>query len=472
MKNTKIIKEQFSNKSTTEKNNSEAKLLELNLLFLSEASKVLSSSLDYETTLNTVAKIAVPHIADWCTIDMKIGNNIQQLAVAHVDPKKVKWAKELNKKNPVDPQAPTGVPNVLRTNKSEFYQDIPDELLVKAAKSKEELALLRKIGFSSVMIVPFLIHGKATGAITFVSAESGRHYTTSDLAMAEEVASRAALAIENAKLYQEAQDINKNLEAIVATRTESLRRTNIELARSNGELQDFAYVASHDLQEPLRKIQAFGNLLEEEYGGVLELAGRDYLDRMQNAAGRMRILIDDLLAFSRVTTKGESFVSVNLSTIAQEVLSDLESTVQQTKGKVNIGILPTIEADPHQMRQLLQNLIGNALKFHKENIPPIVSVSAEMEKGMDGKTNNCVLSVEDNGIGFNEKYLDRIFTVFQRLHGKGLYEGTGIGLAVCRKIVERHEGTITAKSMIAKGTTFIVQLPIHHKQKEVKRHGK
>jgi PAS domain S-box-containing protein len=262
------------------------------------------------------------------------------------------------------------------------------------------------------------------------------------------------LALMNLRL----QDLNANLEALVAARTESLRQTNTELQRSNQELQDFAYVASHDLQEPLRKIQAFGNLLEEEYGKQLG-EGKSYLDRMRNSAGRMRVLIEDLLTFSRVTTKAQPFAPVDLNVIMRDVIDDLSSRLQTTQGNIEIvGNLPTIEADPRQMYQMLQNLLNNALKFHQPDLPPHVRVHTELREPPDAHK-QYVLFVEDNGIGFEEKYLDRIFTVFQRLHGRSSYEGTGIGLAVVRKIVERHGGTITANSTPGKGSTFIVTLP-------------
>jgi light-regulated signal transduction histidine kinase (bacteriophytochrome) len=285
--------------------------------------------------------------------------------------------------------------------------------------------------------------------------------------MAEELASRVSLAMENGSIYQQLQEFNANLEAMVAERTEALRQLNSELERSNQELQDFAYVASHDLQEPLRKIQAFGNLLEEEYGPNLN-EGKTYIDRMRNAASRMQVLINDLLMFSRVTTKALPFSPVDLNVIAQEVVIDLESLVQKTRGTVEVAPLPTIEADPLQMRQLLQNLLGNALKFHKPDVPPLVRVSAEVCVDPHTNEEQCLLTVEDNGIGFDEKYLDRIFTVFQRLHGRGEYEGTGIGLAVVRKIVERHSGTITAKSAVGEGATFLVTLQVHQKAIEGK----
>ncbi len=242
------------------------------------------------------------------------------------------------------------------------------------------------------------------------------------------------------------------------TRAEEQRRAFTEkLERSNRELEDFAFVASHDLQEPLRKIHAFGERLAASAGDSLDARSRDYLTRMLNAAGRMQLLIDDLLAYSRITTRGQPFAPVSLTQVAAEVISDLEVSIEQAHGKVEIGRLPTIDADRLQMRQLLQNLIGNALKFHQPDQPPVVHV--EQRQAMAGLVE---IVVRDEGIGFEQKYADRIFGMFQRLHGRNEYEGTGIGLAICRKIAERHGGTIRAESSPGQGTAFIIRLPASH----------
>ena len=255
---------------------------------------------------------------------------------------------------------------------------------------------------------------------------------------------------------------------------QALKTFATQLERSNRELQDFAYIASHDLQEPLRKIQAFGDRLETRYTGALDEQGRDYLQRMQQAARRMQRLINDLLAYSRVTTGGQPFVAVDLAQVTREVLSDLEVRLEQTGGQVEVGDpstlrqaqdgagLPKIQADPTQMQQLLQNLIGNALKFHREGVPPVVKLHAQISEVFE--TSEVSITVADNGIGFDEKYLDRLFQPFQRLHGRQEYEGSGMGLAICRKIVERHGGSITARSTPGQGTTFIVVLPLKHSE--------
>jgi len=261
---------------------------------------------------------------------------------------------------------------------------------------------------------------------------------------------------------------NRVLNAEVAERMRTEAQLQIftkELERSNRELQDFAFVASHDLQEPLRKIQAFGDRLNSKFGPLLGEVGQDYLQRMQSAAQRMHVLINDLLTFSRISSKAQPFVAIELGDIIRDVMADLEIRVQQTGGTVEILSTLSVAADPLQMRQLFQNLIGNALKFHRPDVPPVVTVRMDRLDPADGaEPEMCIIAIEDNGIGFDEKYLDRIFTPFQRLHNKTAYEGTGMGLAVCRKIVERHGGSITAQSTPGVGTTFLITLPIRHTQ--------
>ena len=239
-----------------------------------------------------------------------------------------------------------------------------------------------------------------------------------------------------------------------------------ELERSNSELEQFAYVASHDLQEPLRKIRTFSDRLLMKEAEKLDEEGRECLERMHNAAARMQSLIDGLLALSRVTTKGQNLEKVDLARVAAEVVSDLEVQIKQAGGRVEVDKLPAIQADPLQMHQLFQNLIANGLKFHRADEPPEVKVSGKYIPGREdrkpGRLSNeqCRILFEDNGIGFDEKYSTRIFGIFQRLHPRDVYEGTGIGLAICLRIVEQHGGTISAHSVPGKGSTFEVLLPV------------
>lgn len=231
-----------------------------------------------------------------------------------------------------------------------------------------------------------------------------------------------------------------------------------ELERKNRELQDFAYVASHDLQEPLRKIRMFADRLTAKYADALDQTGLDYLQRMNRASRRMAKLIEDLLSYSRVTTRARPFQEVDLENAATTACSNLEARIEETRGEVTVQGLPTIEADPNQMVQLLQNLIGNGLKFHREGLAPRVTVQGRVLQTEDGK--QCEITVQDNGVGFPPEYSKRIFMPFQRLHGRSEYEGTGIGLALCRKIVKRHGGSLTAESEPGQGARFVVTLPM------------
>lgn len=469
------------------------KRAEENLKFLTSATAQFSASLNYRTTLTTIANMVVPRIADWCSIELVEGDHLQQVAIAHKDPEKVKWAVELRKRQG-DPTLGdgSGSAQVVATSKPIHLPYVSEELIRSSARSEEELKILLELGFNSVISVPMKLDHKVVGVLTLVSTESKFHYAPADVELAQTVANRAALAVYNATLYQQAKTelrerrklqielerFNTELETRVEQRTKQLQHTNDglereirkrhaaeraldtyakELARSNQELQDFAYVASHDLQEPLRKIQAFGDLLESELSAEASESSREYLGRMRSAASRMSTLIQDLLAFSRVTMHARPNASVNLHTIVEEVVSDLEARIEDTKGTVEISSLPTVWADATHMRQLFQNLIGNALKFHRPDVPPVVKVYAKRPKPLDKM---YTIYIEDNGIGFDEKYVDRIFSVFQRLHGKEEYEGTGIGLAVCRKIAERYGGTITAASKKGSGSTFKFSIPI------------
>jgi signal transduction histidine kinase len=241
-----------------------------------------------------------------------------------------------------------------------------------------------------------------------------------------------------------------------------------KLNRSNEELEQFAYVASHDLQEPLRKIRAFGERLASRFKAELGDDGKDYIDRMQNAASRMQILIDNLLAYSKLSRSKEENIEVDLDEIVKEVLIDLEITIEQKKAKIVVDKLPVIMAIKGQMRQLFQNLISNALKFNAPNKVPQISITSEVISGKDfqshiknaRRSKYCRIVIQDSGIGFEEKFLDRIFVIFQRLHGRSEYAGTGIGLAICKKIVENHNGAITAKSQINEGSSFVITLPL------------
>lgn len=274
----------------------------------------------------------------------------------------------------------------------------------------------------------------------------------------------AKLNIKNQRMRQiEMEAQNDKLSRAVSERTKELSLFSDELKRSNRELEDFAFVASHDLQEPLRKIMAFGDRLETQSDNLTSKQ-IDFLRRMRNAANRMSTLISDLLEFSRVSTRGKPFQQVDLNEVLENCIDDLNVLIDETKVVINIDNLPIITADPTQMQQLMFNLLANAIKFSQNEVNPIVHISVQNVEQpsiieVDGLENWQCISVTDNGIGFDQEYANKIFIPFQRLHSRESFKGTGIGLAICRRIVERHNGTIEAEGMVDKGAIFKVTLP-------------
>lgn len=267
----------------------------------------------------------------------------------------------------------------------------------------------------------------------------------------------------------EQKELEARLDEQVKQRTLQLEESVQDLQRSNENLQQFAYVASHDLQEPLRKIQSFGDILKSRFSEQLG-EGRDYLNRMQSSAGRMSVLIEDLLTYSRISTLRDTTVSVDLNQVLQSVLLNLELSIKESGASITVAApLPTIEGDASQLRQMFQNLLSNSLKFQDSSATPIITISSReiiqtdlpviVRPARYADYYHCI-SFTDNGIGFEEQYLDRIFEVFQRLHGKSQYSGTGIGLAICQKVATSHGGAIAGKSQLGQGATFNVYLPV------------
>jgi PAS domain S-box-containing protein len=263
-------------------------------------------------------------------------------------------------------------------------------------------------------------------------------------------------------IYATARDVTMERRA-----EERLRMVAARLVRSNQELEEFAMVASHDLQEPLRKIRMFSDRLREEFHATLGSQGNDYLTRMESAATRGQALINGLLSYAHVTTRGQRPGDVDCGAVARQVVADLEAEISLAGGQVEILDLPVLEADPLQIRQLLQNLLTNALKFHRSGTPPVVTIRAAARpldreaSAVMGPREWWEISVSDNGIGFEAQYAERIFRLFHRLNGRSSFEGSGLGLAICKRIVERHGGTIRATSSPGLGSTFTATLPRH-----------
>jgi signal transduction histidine kinase len=293
-----------------------------------------------------------------------------------------------------------------------------------------------RVGYESSALIPLRIGNETFGLLQFEDKRPGL-ISEELLSSLESIAVSLALALSQ---RQYAEDLRREKEAL-----ESL----------NEDLRAFVSVASHDLQEPLRKVKTFGMMLQQKFSASLSEQGNGYLERILDANQRMQSLLTTLLEYSRLSTKADPFEEADLTNIVGEVLSDLEVRIETTRGEIHVGDLPVIQADPTQMRQLFQNLIGNALKFHKPGDKPMVQV-----RSVSNTDSECRITVDDNGIGFDEQYLEKIFAPFHRLHGRNEYEGTGMGLAICKKIVERHGGSIKAESEPGKGSAFIIRLPV------------
>lgn len=403
---------------------------EENLQFLAKASELLSSSLDYKTTLANITKLAVPTMADWCTVDMlNDDGELELVNVAHKDPEKVMWARELRKVNPIDINAPTGVPNVMRTKTSDFYPIITDDMLVQAAKNEKELTLLRKLEFASAMTVPLIVAGEGIGGISFITTENKRHYTKDDLAFAEELAKRAALAIQNARLYNEAKNA-------------------IELR------DEFISVASHELKTPITSLKMYMKVLEKQMGETTQDTGLP-LESMNAQLTKLTLLINDLLSVSRLQHGKMEFSmeSFDINHVIEETIESVQEMMRKHKIIVHGKLEQAVYGDKYRISQVLTNLFTNAIKYspHEKEIQVKITSDKTVAK----------ISVHDFGIGINKKHQEKIFDQFYRVTSfeERTYPGLGMGLYISNEIIKRHGGTMSVESEKGKGSTFTFTIP-------------
>ncbi|MFO7445973.1 MAG: PAS domain S-box protein [Ignavibacteriaceae bacterium] len=417
------------------------------LTFLSEVSKILSSSLDYYQTLSTVANLAVPYIADWCAIDILTEEQqLERVAVVHSDPEKVQLAHDLAKLYPPDPDQQTGVINVIRTKKSEIYPEITYDLLKANTKDDYLLKILLELGLNSAITVPLISGEKVLGAISLIYAESGRRYNNNDLIIAEELAIRSGIAIENSRLYYKAQQLNDELDKRVKIRT-------AQLESANQELETFSYSVSHDLRAPLRHINGYIGLLQQKSNFTPESEGTYYLKKISSSAKKMSNLIDDMLAYSRIGSTKLQISRLNMQELVKEVVQGFKDQIEERNVSWYIGELPFVFGDRSMMRLVVANLVSNAVKFTGKNPDAKIEISCQ--------SNNVesIFCIKDNGVGFDMKYVNKLFNVFQRLHKMEDFEGDGMGLANVNRIIEKHGGRTWAKGEINKGASFYFSLP-------------
>ena len=405
------------------------------------------SSIDYEEILATVARSAVPTLADWCTVDLvEPGSPLpRQVAVAHVNEQKVRLARELGERYPRDPDAPRGVPEVLRTGKSELYPHIPRELLERGGRDEEHLRLIREMALESAMIVPLRVRGRTFGTLTFVYAESKRHYTQDDLSFAEDFARRAAMAIENAIVLKEAEAARVREQAL---------RSDAELA--NRAKDEFLATVSHELRTPLTAILGWATLLRRRKAPPEIDRGLATIER--NARLQTK-LIEDVLDISRIIS-GKLALNVGGAKLGDVIGAAIETVTPAAnlKGIVITTHLPadalTISADADRLQQVVWNLLANAVKFTPKG------GKVEVRAGRDGS--DVWFSVRDSGEGIRRPLLPILFEPFRqadasttRRHG-----GLGLGLAIVRQLVLAHGGTVSADSAgEGQGSTFLVRLP-------------
>ena len=415
--------------------------------YLARASEVLSESLDYQRTLSDFAKLVVPELADWCSVEI-IGDDgaLVQLAVAHADPEKVKWARELSRRYPPNPDAPTGSPKVIRTGEPELYPEIPDELLVKGAVDEEHLRIIREVGIRSAIVVPLVAHERTLGALTLIAAESGRRYGPADLALALELARRAALAMDNARLHR------AELEARLAAE------------RANRAKSDFLAVMSHELRTPLNAIGGHAQILEMGLHGPVTEGQREALDRIGRAQRHLLGLINNVLNLTRIETGRVEYRITPV--LVTSVLADLASLVQPQFAAREISLvshLPDgesgaavyVAADREKLIQILTNLLGNAAKFTP------AKGRVEIRLMQDVRSDDVTIIVHDSGPGIPGDKLEMIFEPFVQLERTLTMpaEGAGLGLAISRDLARGMGGDLRAESEEGQGAMLILTLP-------------
>ena len=423
------------------------KAAEARLHFLAETSAVLASSLEYAATLQRVAALMVPQLADLCTVELLDADGlITPVAMAHVNPAKLTWIQQLRDRYLPQLADTYGIGQVLRTGRSASYPTILEEGVLAVAPAEDYKTSLQQMGFKSVLIVPLPVRDQILGALILAWSDTDRQYDQAELYLAEEVAKRAALAVDNARLYQAARKaesdlrlLNENLEQRVTVRT-------AELQRSNRELDQFAYIASHDLKAPLRAIDQLAIWITQDAAELLPTASQVHLAKLRGRIQRMEGLLNDLLAYSRAGRQRHPVEAIDTGALVRNVIELLAPPAGFTVRLAEP--FPALITEPVPLETIFRNLIGNAIKHHDRPDAGQVVIAATEQAAL------ITFTVTDNGPGIEPQYHERIFQIFQTLKPRDQVEGSGMGLAIVKKLVEGYGGVVQLESSVGQGATF------------------
>jgi PAS domain S-box-containing protein len=412
--------------------------------YLARASEILSASLEYRETLNDLAQLVVPELADWCAVEIARGDDcLEQVAVAHVDPAKVRWGRELSERYPARRDAPAGVYNVLRTGQPELYPEVTDDMLAASAVDDEHLRISRELGIHSVMLVPLSARDRVLGVLTLITSESRRRYGDADLRLAMELAHRAGIAVENARLHEEAL------------------RAGAEATEANRAKTEFLATMSHELRTPLNAIAGYTSLLNMGVKGTLNGDQADYVERIARSGRYLLSLVQDVLSFAKleagrveldIAPVAVSPLLAELDVLMEPLAKDAGLTLEQETCDSELRVW----ADEERLRQILLNLVSNAVKFTPRGGSVRLGCVVEHE--------TAAITVRDTGVGIPEDKLETVFAPFVQLHrdAAGSQAGTGLGLAISRDLAREMRGDLTVQSQVGKGSVFTVRLPLAH----------